>query len=127
MKYVYLAAGGTVGTLLRYWISFYLNSTVFPAGTFIANISGSFVIGLLAGIGIDAMTPNVRLFAITGLLGGFTTFSSLSLESLTMFQNSQPIKGFLYLGGSCITGLLVAGIGFFLGKYLFHNYVPSKN
>jgi|TARA_R110000868_G_scaffold230183_1_gene483317 CrcB protein len=109
-----VAAGGAVGAVLRYGVN---HATVslwglnFPIATMIVNILGSFILGLIVGLfaHFGQPAPAMRTFLITGMLGAFTTFSTFSLDSVTLFERSQ--YGFLafYLIGS-----IVFGIGAFL-------------
>jgi CrcB protein len=92
VKYLILALGGAIGTVLRYLIQGYLqaSSGVFPWGTFAVNAIGSFVIGFLwAFFEHGAVTPNMRLFLFIGLLGGFTTFSAFSLETMNLIRDGE--------------------------------------
>jgi CrcB protein len=81
VSYLLVAAGGALGATARFLLTDLVHrvtSPFFPWGTFIVNVSGCFVFGLVAGLG-DArgvVTPNVRAFVLVGILGGYTTFSS---------------------------------------------------
>jgi len=93
---------------------------VFPIGTMTVNLSGSFIIGLLAGFSEYGIltNPGTRLFLFVGLLGGFTTFSSFSLETLNMFRQHQWKGALVYLGISNIGGLILSFAGFQLASLL---------
>jgi len=90
MAIVWVALGGACGATLRYLVVKFLSGGAlnFPVGTLVANVSGSFLIGLLAGsLFLDPkMVQGPRLFFQTGLLGAFTTFSAFSLETLQLWQ-----------------------------------------
>ena len=91
-----LAVGGALGTNARHWLSVWVREwagTRFPWGTFLINVSGSFAIGFLA-ISLDrwVRTPELRLMVITGFLGGYTTFSAYSLETLLLWERGEPIR-----------------------------------
>ena len=90
MAVVWVALGGACGATLRYLVVRFLSSGAlnFPVGTLFANVSGSFLIGLLAGSFFHdpKMAQGPRLFFQTGLLGAFTTFSAFSLETLQLWQ-----------------------------------------
>jgi fluoride exporter len=123
LKYILLIAGGAIGTLLRYYLSELLIpnplESKFPFGTFTVNLSGALLIGLLAGININSpMSSQIRLFLFTGVLGGFTTFSSFALESLSLLQNGKAALGIIYIFGTNIIGLLCAIIGYYSGLQL---------
>lgn len=113
--------GGAIGALCRYLTSFALQrsvcSTVFPWGTFCVNLTGSFLIGLLWGIleSFDS-SHGARLFLIVGVLGGFTTFSSFSLESLLLFKAGEVKSALLYIAGSNMGGLLLAYTGYLIAS-----------
>jgi len=124
LKYLVLGIGGAIGTITRYMLSTILNPVyempVFPIGTMTVNLSGSFIIGLLAGFSEYGIltNPGTRLFLFVGLLGGFTTFSSFSLETLNMFRHHQWKGALVYLGISNIGGLILAFAGFQLASLL---------
>jgi CrcB protein len=115
MKYFLIALGGALGTLLRYGISnaiLTLTSGAFPLGTLMVNISGSFVIGYLWGMNsVISFQQNLSAFLFIGLLGGFTTFSSFSIESLQLLKEGDTRAAFIYIFSSCIGGLLAAYLG----------------
>ena len=122
MKYVVLAIGGATGTLLRFSVSglFMKRTADFPWATFCVNLSGSFFIGLLASLlPEEKLSSEWRLFLFTGLLGGYTTFSSYSLESLTLFRSGQTGQALSYILASNVLGIVLAGGGYFIGRLLF--------
>lgn len=91
-----VALGGALGSLGRYWLGELLGrlgATAFPWSTLLANVSGSFLIGLIATLtGPDGrllVLPEWRLFWLAGICGGYTTFSSFSLQTLTLAQNGE--------------------------------------
>lgn len=103
--YLYIAAGGALGSIARYWMAGAIDSrlnTNFPWGTVLVNIAGSFAIGVFAAlaqnynIGADAgrwsITDNARLFLIVGICGGFTTFSSFSLQTLNLLREGLLLR-----------------------------------
>jgi len=103
--------GGGLGSVMRYLVQLGMGkvvTTTFPAGTFFINITGCFVIGLLYGLAnkYAVLTVEWRLFLITGLCGGYTTFSSFSYEGISLFRQGNYLYFFLYLGLSVILGLL---------------------
>ncbi len=123
MKLVLLiGAGGFIGSALRYLISLFVQSkvlTTFPFGTFAVNIVGCFLIGAVYAMSERGnFGAEWRLFLATGILGGFTTFSSFSNETVSMLRDAQYGSAFLYVGASVILGLLATFFGIFLIKLL---------
>lgn len=117
-----LMVGGAVGTLCRYYLGVWLYSFVekpeFPYATLFINVTGSFLIGLLAEL-FDArvvVTPEVRVALITGVLGGYTTFSSFSLETLTLIRNGEMESALVNAVGSVVLGLVAVWMGMRLAQ-----------
>ena len=108
-----VALGGGIGAMLRYHAgravtAFSGPNTVFPWGTFLINVSGSLLMGLLAGWLARHGTQygeNVRLLLGVGLLGGFTTFSAFSLELMLLVERGQTASALAYAGVSVLAGL----------------------
>lgn len=123
-KYFAVMLGGALGAVSRFIVAslvvrFY--SATFPLGTFLINITGSFLIGVLMTFflnrpGIDA---NWRLFAVTGVLGGYTTFSSFEWEALITLRSGAASIGLLYVSLSVATGLAGAWIGLLTANRLW--------
>ncbi len=106
-----IGLGGGLGSVLRYWIQTGAGrwlSTSFPAGTFIVNILGCLAIGIIYGLAEKHTWPGPewRMFLVTGLCGGFTTFSSFSYESIALFKQGHYLYFLLYLSLSVVLGLL---------------------
>lgn len=96
MSYIWIAVGAGLGGALRYWCSgmaVRLGADTFPWGTLFINVFGSAFIGFFASMagpeGRWLISPNTRLFVMTGICGGFTTFSTFSLETLRLMQDRQ--------------------------------------
>ena len=103
--------GGGIGSVFRYLVQLGINRLVtvtFPVGTFLINITGCFAIGLLYGLAskYSALTLEWRLFLITGLCGGYTTFSSFSYEGISLFRQGNYSYFILYVVLSVVVGLL---------------------
>ncbi len=115
-----MATGGAIGTLLRFFLVSSITektTSLFPWGTFTVNLIGSFTIGILAAISMTGnFNSNTKAFLFVGLLGGFTTFSSLALEGLQLFRNNQSSLAISYIFSSNVLGLLLAFIGFRIGS-----------
>jgi CrcB protein len=108
--------GGFIGTVLRFLVSRYLQinyTTVFPWGTFLVNILGSFLIGIVFGISEkeNIMSPEWRIFLTVGVCGGFTTFSSLSNEAFILLQSKEMLRFALYSGLSFFLGIFAVYFG----------------
>ena len=120
MKLVLLVAlGGAIGSVLRYLIGLVsgcLFGANFPWGTLAVNIAGSLAMGLVIGLAASKfqLTNELRVFAATGILGGFTTFSAFSLDFALLFERRDYGLAGLYLAGS--VGLSILAL--FAGLYL---------
>ena len=116
MHWLLIALGGALGSVARFASVTYLTpwfNYKFPVGTFIVNIVGSFLIGVAYVLFVETtnVSPLYRMFFITGVLGGFTTFSSFSLEMLQLWQQGYLLNAMLYAIGSVVLGLLMAFAG----------------
>ena len=124
IKYILLATGGAIGTVLRYSMSgltYRIVDGVFPWGTIFVNLTGSFAIGLLWGFfEIQNISSNMRNFIFIGILGGFTTFSTYALESLNLFRDGEIKLAFTNLLISNICGLLLVFAGFMLSRFIIN-------
>ena len=120
-KYLVVLAGAGLGGVARYaagaWIMAKYGGR-FPMGTFVINISGSFLIGVLMTLLADRFHPhpNWRLFVIVGILGGYTTFSSFEYETLQVVRDGERSLGLLYVGGSVVLGYLGVWLGTLLAR-----------
>ncbi len=123
-KILLLAAGGAIGTLLRYSLSgltYKFFNGVFPWGTLFVNLAGSFAIGLLWGFfDIENLSSNIRNFIFIGVLGGFTTFSTFALENFSMFRDGQIKLALSNILASNIIGIALVFAGFLLSKYIIN-------
>lgn len=120
-KYLVVSLGGGLGAVARFYVGtvvarFY--SGTFPAGTFLINVTGSFLIGVLMTVFLNRSTvdANWRLFLVTGILGGYTTFSSFEWEALTALRTGAAAISLLYIGSSVVLGLGAAWLGFVLAN-----------
>jgi CrcB protein len=120
MNIFYVFLGGGIGASIRYIFQLLIgkhNGTDFPISTFATNIIGCFLIGILAALALKfKWSEQTILFGITGILGGYTTFSSFALEFINLVKSNQLLTAFIYLGLSNILGLLLCGLGFYLAK-----------
>ena len=101
--YVLVAVGGAIGSVLRYGTGVFVGSlwrNPFPLGTLLINIVGSLVMGLFVGLMarlLPAWQNDARLFFAVGVLGGFTTFSSFSLDAISMIERGDVLPAALYV------------------------------
>jgi fluoride exporter len=114
--------GGALGSLARYGVGLgvaQIFGSTFPLGTLIINISGSFLLGILVSLsGPMAISSGTRLFLATGLCGGFTTFSTFSVETLNLMEKGSYGLALVYLLGNLMGGILAAWVGFVLARAL---------
>ena len=112
---IYIAAGGAAGAVARYalggWIHAYAGSR-FPWGTFVINVLGSLLIGLALRL-LEAVpvTPEVRALVTIGVLGGFTTFSTYTYETVALARDGDWLRAGAYAVGSLTAGLVAVGVG----------------
>ena len=105
-----VALGGGVGSVLRYLLSGI--NTSFPWGTFIVNILGSLLIGLLVGlVSKGILSPDMKLLLVTGFCCGFTTFSTFANESFGMMKSGDVLLAALYVGASVAIGIFAVWLG----------------
>jgi CrcB protein len=119
-----VAIGGASGSVARYLTGIAMTrwlGTAFPWGTITVNIVGSFAIGLLAELVARKLSApmEMRLLLVVGFLGGFTTFSSFSLDTLSLFEKGEGLAALAYVGASVILSLAAAFGGLALGRSLF--------
>lgn len=114
--------GGGFGSGLRFLINKFLNPyfSSFFLGTFIVNIIGCFLIGLILGISTKSTAPNntLLIFLTIGFCGGFTTFSSFALENYGMLREGQIFSFLIYTLSSILVGILAVAMGLWLVKIL---------
>lgn len=111
-KIILVGLGGAVGAMFRYAISLLPWKGTFPILTLITNLLGALLIGMIVGIATQRtnMNSNLILFLKTGVCGGFTTFSTFSLEALELFEKGQRTAGILYIALSivgCVMGVWI--------------------
>ncbi len=118
-----IAIGGAVGSVLRFLVSKFIQTKAgidFPVGTLLVNLSSVFLIGFFFAFFVERLdlSPNLRALLITGLLGGYSTYSTLFYEAYYMLLNGEWLKALLYLLLSNGLGLLFVALGYGLGKML---------
>jgi CrcB protein len=123
LAYLWVAVGGALGSVGRFWLNGVVSAqidTPFPWGTMLVNISGSFLIGIIGAVaGAEGRLDSasrvfVTNFLMVGICGGYTTFSSFSLQTLKLLQDRQ----WLYAGGNILLSMLLCMIAVWLGYLL---------
>ncbi|MCR3760627.1 fluoride efflux transporter CrcB [Clostridium felsineum] len=115
MNYFLIGIGGICGSITRYKLGNIISKKVeskFPWGTFIINITGAFLLGVVT---MSGASKNLSLLLADGFLGAYTTFSTFMYEGFDLFQNKKSLNAVIYILASMIIGVL----GFYLGESLF--------
>jgi CrcB protein len=122
-SYLWVAAGGALGSVARYWLAAFvggLTGLQFPWGTLLINVLGSFVIGWFGAWtgsnGAMDVPADIRVFVMVGICGGFTTFSSFSLQTLELLQAGEGLRAGAYILGSVTLCLLGVWAGVVWGR-----------
>lgn len=118
-RLLYVGIGGFIGALLRYTISMQSSKflgTTFPYGTLIANIIGGILIGIVMEVGLTSqvISPNLRLFLTSGVIGSLTVFSTFSYETITLFNDGSYVLASL----NAFLNLFLSFLGVIVGKIL---------
>ena len=113
--------GGAAGSMLRYAVQRFFQAqtaAAFPTGTLLVNIAGCFLIGILWGLSFrfTAHAESWKIFLMTGLCGGFTTFSAFTLEGIGLLKESKTSLFIIYVTASVVGGLLATFIGIRIAK-----------
>ncbi len=125
MKILLVAAGGALGSVLRYLVGGLmhdvLHADTFPIGTFTVNVVGCLCIGLLSYLIEDrsVLTQSHRLFLVVGVLGGFTTFSSFGNETVALLRDGESFYALLNIAGNVLIGLAAVAAGHIVGHLLW--------
>lgn len=122
-NYLFVFLGGGTGAAARYWLSgavYRFLSTDFPYGNLAVNILGCFLIGALMVLSMDRfmISPTVRIFLSIGILGGFTTFSSFSYETVALLQDGEVQKAVINISCTVFGSLLATTAGVMIGRML---------
>jgi fluoride exporter len=114
--FLLIGSGSAAGGICRHFVQVFMAKMVgvqFPFGTFLVNLSGCFVIGLLYGLAdrYAWLSMEWRLLLITGVCGGYTTFSSFSYEAVSLLRQGSILYFILYAAGSVVLGVLATAVG----------------
>jgi CrcB protein len=122
IRILLIAIGGAIGSVSRYGLAglvYRLFGSVFPWGTLAVNLIGSLVIGFLwAAFERSAIGPNIRMFVFIGILGGFTTFSSYTLETFNLLREGETRFAITNMAVSNLVGVAAVFIGFMVFRYI---------
>lgn len=123
LKIAVVACGGAIGSVLRLLLSEWTQKelhTTYPYGTMVVNLIGALVIGLAMSVILQLETiPSwIKFFLVTGILGGFTTFSTFAYETVTLLQQGDWSGALFYGGVQLIVGLLLCFLGLAIGRFV---------
>ena len=119
---LYVALGGAIGSALRYLAGLGIlrfHAGGFPINTLCVNVVGSFLIGIIFVLVTHKNLPIGQLFFVTGILGGFTTFSAFSLETLTLIERGEMMHAAVYVLLSVFLSLLAVALGLFIAREIW--------
>ena len=129
LAYLWVALGGALGSVARFWVNDLVlqkTGSSFPWGILIINVTGSFLIGIFAAFtdpdGRILASPKVRQFLMIGICGGYTTFSSFSLETLKRIQDGD----WFYAGANIVLSVVLCLIAVWLGYLLGSTFNSLK-
>jgi fluoride exporter len=121
VNYLLVGGGGLIGSMLRYWLSgtvAHATKGEFPIGTLVVNVIGCFIIGFFLTLGYErfAWRPELRLFVAVGILGGFTTFSTFSYETIALFRDGSYFPAIANATASLLGCLVATFLGIALAR-----------
>jgi CrcB protein len=129
LNYFWVGLGGAIGTIGRFWINDLVSrfwGETFPVGTLLINVTGSFAIGFFAALtapeGRWLVSPAFRVFFMVGVCGGYTTFSSFSLQTLNLARDGE----WLHAGANAVLSLGLCLVAVWLGYLAAQNFNPMK-
>jgi fluoride exporter len=119
----FVALGGAIGSVTRYLVGGWIANrfgAAFPYGTFVINVTASFIIGFFLAFAQErvGLNPYWRLFFAVGFVGGYSTFSTFEYEGVRLLQDREVLLGFTYLIGSVVTGGVATIGGIALGSWV---------
>ena len=121
LKYLMVGLGGCLGSVLRFWLGSYIGARLgsrFPYGTFVINVTGSFLVGTVLTILAEKTqwSPNWRYLIPIGFIGGYTTFSTFEYETLRLLEDGQMVTAMLNVLGSVVVGFAGVWAGVIAGR-----------
>ena len=121
MTLVFVGAGGFFGAISRYLVDGWVSAATggsFPWGTFVINVSGSFLLGLLFAASVERgiLPADIRAPVLTGFIGAYTTFSTLTLETWRLIESGNDLLAIANIGGSLLLGLVAVAAGLTIGR-----------
>lgn len=121
--YLAVAIGGALGSVARFWLTAAMTALTgprFPWGTLLINVGGSLLIGIVAGLTLAperlGWHPNLRIFLMAGFCGGFTTFSTFSLQALELLEAGETVPAFAYMLGAVVLCLGATWLGWVIAR-----------
>ncbi len=120
MTMMLIALAGGLGAVTRFVVDALIarhNPFSLPLGTFVINVTGSLLLGLLTGLALaqpDGLAPHLKAVLGTGFCGGYTTFSTAAVEGVRLWTAEGRLRGIVYAGGSMLVCSLAAGLGLLL-------------
>ena len=118
MQWLAVGGGAAIGAWIRWGLGIALNASMLPMGTLVANLGGGLLMGMAMAYFINTPSQNeLRLFVMTGFLGGLTTFSAFSAEAFSFLQKQQYAWAAGHIASHVVGSLLMTAIGFALMQY----------
>lgn len=118
-QWLAVGAGAALGAWIRWGLGIALNASILPLGTLIANLGGGLLMGMALAYFVNVPNQNeLRLFVMTGFLGGLTTFSAFSAEAFNFLQKQQYAWAAAHISSHVVGSLMMTALGFALVHYL---------
>ena len=123
MRVALVALGGAIGSVARYGVgalAAQLLGATFPWGTLLVNLTGSFLIVVVMHVALSgtAISLELRIFLTTGIMGGFTTYSSFNFETMRLWQQGSVLLGFANIGATLVGCMIMGALGLLAGRLI---------